>query len=227
MVKALIFDMDGVIVDTEPYNMRRVYEYVLSLRPQTSIEEMYQVVGRTKKDVWTRISNIIGMGKGWDETRMDYEQNWKPHHGFELCYKDIFRPEVAEILRWAKARGMATAVASSTGYAKVKEILSEVGVFPWLDVVTSGEDFEKSKPDPAIYLKTAELLEVTPSECVAIEDSEVGILAARRAGIRVIALREDRFGFDQSQADVIMDTFRDFEACYNKVTEQENGLWRE
>ncbi|MFR5601002.1 MAG: HAD family hydrolase [Lachnospiraceae bacterium] len=216
-MKALIFDMDGVIVDSEPYNMRRVYEYVLSIRPKTSIEEMYQVVGRTKKDVWTRISNVIGQGKGWEETRMDYEKNWKPFHEFEINYKQIFRPEVIGILQWARVRGMSTAVASSTGYAKVKQILSEVGVLPYLDLVTSGEDFEKSKPDPAIYLKTAELLGVLPEECLAIEDSEVGILAASRAGIKVIALREDRFGFDQSLADARMDTFQDFEACYKKI----------
>lgn len=63
-MKAVIFDMDGVIVDTEPYNMRRVYEYVHSLRPEAKIEDMYQNAGRVKEDVWTRIASIIGNGKG-------------------------------------------------------------------------------------------------------------------------------------------------------------------
>ena len=89
--KALIFDMDGVIVDSEPYNMQRVYGYVLSFRPNTPIEEMYQVVGRTRKDVWTRIAGIIGRGTSWEETQKDYERNWKPFHDYPVSYQEIFQ----------------------------------------------------------------------------------------------------------------------------------------
>ena len=127
-MKAVIFDMDGVIVDTEPYNMRRVYEYVHSLRPEARIEDMYQNAGRVKEDVWTRIASIIGKGKGWEETRADYEKNWKPNHPFAIPYKEIFRKDTITILKWARECGMNTAVASSTSYEKVKEILTEVAV---------------------------------------------------------------------------------------------------
>lgn len=200
-VKALIFDMDGVIVDTEPYNMQRVYGYVQSLRPDTPIEEMYQVVGRTRKDVWTRIAGIIGRGKGWEETQKDYVENWKPFHPYMVEYKDIFRKDTLQILQWAKGKELLTAVASSTAQDKVREILTEVGVVPYLDLIISGESVTKSKPDPEIYLKAAEMLGVGTKECVAIEDSTVGITAAHRAGVTVVALRDDRFGFDRSLAD--------------------------
>ena len=201
-MKAVIFDMDGVIVDTEPYNMERVYQYVLSLNPRAKREDMYQNAGRVKQDVWTRIANIIGLERGWEETMLDYRQNWVPYHPFEIPYKKIFREETIDILNWAREHGMKTAVASSTAYEKVKEILTEVGVVPYLDLILSGEFFERSKPDPAIYLKAAELLGVEPEDCVAIEDSTVGITAGYRAGLRVIALIDDRFGFDRSLADV-------------------------
>lgn len=193
--------MDGVIVDTEPHNMRRVYGYVRSFRPDTPIEEMYQIVGRTRVDVWTRIAGIIGEGKGWEETQRDFERNWKPFHPYEVTYREIFRKDTLKILQWAKERGLLTAVASATAYDKVKEILTEVGVFGWLDVVVSGESVVKSKPDPAIYIKAAELLGVLPGECMAIEDSTVGITAAHRAGVPVVALKDDRFDFDRSLAD--------------------------
>lgn len=200
-VKALIFDMDGVIVDTEPYNMQRVYGYVRSIRPDTPVEEMYQVVGRTRKDVWTRIAGIIGAGKDWGETQRDYEQNWKPYHPMEVRYCDIFRSDTLRILQWARKKGLRTAVASSTAYDKVKEILTEVGVVSYLDLIISGESVTKSKPDPEIYLKAAELLGVETGECIAIEDSTVGITAAHRAGVTVVALKDERFGFDRSLAD--------------------------
>lgn len=216
-MKAIIFDMDGVIVDSEPYNMLRVFQYVKSFRPDTPEENMYQAVGRAKEDVWTRISGIIGQGKGWEETKDDYEKNWKPCHDVQVNYRDIFRKETINILKWARASGMSTAVASATPYAKVREILTEVGVIPYLDLVVSGESFKKSKPDPAIYLKTAELLGAAPEECLAIEDSTVGIMAAHRAGLRVIALKDDRFGFDRSLADGEIDSLKDFKNCYETM----------
>lgn len=213
-MEALIFDMDGVIIDSEPYNMLQVLEYVRSFRPETTRAEMFQVVGRTKEDVWTRIAGVIGYGKGWEETRQDYEANWKPRHPYPVRYKDIFRPEVIRILKRAKAAGMRTAVASATAYDKVKAILTEVGVAPYLDLIVSGESCERSKPDPDIYLKTAALLGVEPKDCVAVEDSTVGITAAHRAGVRVIALKDDRFDFDRSLADVEIDDLSELEACF-------------
>lgn len=216
-MKALIFDMDGVIVDSEPYNMLGVLGYVRSIRPETTREQMYQVVGRTRQDVWTRIAGVIGQGRGWEETRADFETNWKPYHPYPVQYKDIFRPDTIRILTWARAAGMRTAVASSTAYDKVKAILTEVGVTPYLDLIVSGESCERSKPDPAIYLKTAALLGVSPGECVAIEDSTVGITAAHRAGVKVIALKDDRFDFDRSLADGEMESLGEFEACYEKL----------
>lgn len=222
-MKAVIFDMDGVIVDTELYNMRRVYEYVQSQQPNAKLEDMYQNAGRVKEDVWTRIASVIGQNKGWEETRADYEKNWKPNHPFEIPYKEIFREDTITILKWARENGMKTAVASSTAYEKVKEILTEVNVVPYLDLIISGEFFERSKPDPAIYLKTAELLEVSPEDCVAIEDSTVGITAANRAGMKVIALKDDRFGFDRSLSDDEIDSLGDFIEHYQRLINKSGG----
>ena len=61
--------------------------WLLSLRPDTPIEEMYQIVGRTRQDVWTRIAGIIGAGKSWEETQADYEKNWKPNHDSPIDYR--------------------------------------------------------------------------------------------------------------------------------------------
>lgn len=216
MMKALIFDMDGVIIDSEPGSMEQILAFVRSKRPEVTRKELYQIVGRTSRDVWTRIAGVIGWDKDWLATRTEYREVWQPAHPHTVNYHEIFRPAVLDILKWAREKGMRTAVASSTAYEKVKMILTQVGVAPYLDVIVSGEQFKESKPNPEIYLKTAQLLGALPKECIAIEDSTVGITAAHRAGVKVIALRDDRFDFDRSLADGEIGALEEFIGLYER-----------
>lgn len=216
MMKALIFDMDGVIIDSEPGSMEQILAFVRSKRPEVTRKELYQIVGRTSRDVWTRIAGVIGWDKDWLATRTEYREVWQPAHPHTVNYHEIFRPAVLDILKWAREKGMRTAVASSTAYEKVKTILTQVGVAPYLDVIVSGEQFKESKPNPEIYLKTAQLLGALPKECIAIEDSTVGITAAHRAGVKVIALRDDRFDFDRSLADGEIGALEEFIGLYER-----------
>ena len=216
MMKALIFDMDGVIIDSEPGSMEQILAFVRSKRPEVTRKELYQIVGRTSRDVWTRIAGVIGWDKDWLATRTEYREVWQPAHPNTVNYHEIFRPAALDILKWAREKGMRTAVASSTAYEKVKTILTQVGVAPYLDVIVSGEQFKESKPNPEIYLKTAQLLGALPKECIAIEDSTVGITAAHRAGVKVIALRDDRFDFDRSLADGEIGALEEFIGLYER-----------
>ena len=216
MMKALIFDMDGVIIDSEPGSMEQILAFVRSKRPEVTRKELYQIVGRTSRDVWTRIAGAIGWGKDWLASRTEYREVWQPVHPHTVNYHEIFRPAALDILKWAREKGMRTAVASSTAYEKVKTILTQVGVAPYLDVIVSGEQFKESKPNPEIYLKTAQLLGALPKECIAIEDSTVGITAAHRAGVKVIALRDDRFDFDRSLADGEIGALEEFIGLYER-----------
>ncbi|HJC05370.1 MAG TPA: HAD family phosphatase [Candidatus Enterocloster excrementipullorum] len=216
MMKALIFDMDGVIIDSEPGSMEQILAFVRSKRPEVTRKELYQIVGRTSRDVWTRIAGVIGWDKDWLATRTEYREVWQPAHPHTVNYHEIFRPAALDILKWAREKGMRTAVASSTAYEKVKTILTQVGVAPYLDVIVSGEQFKESKPNPEIYLKTAQLLGALPKECIAIEDSTVGITAAHRAGVKVIALRDDRFDFDRSLADGEIGALEEFIGLYER-----------
>ena len=216
MMKALIFDMDGVIIDSEPGSMEQILAFVRSKRPGVTRKELYQIVGRTSRDVWTRMAGVIGWDKDWLATRTEYREVWQPAHPHTVNYHEIFRPAALDILKWAREKGMRTAVASSTAYEKVKTILTQVGVAPYLDVSVSGEQFKESKPNPEIYLKTAQLLGALPKECIAIEDSTVGITAAHRAGVKVIALRDDRFDFDRSLADGEIGALEEFIGLYER-----------
>lgn len=201
MKKALIFDMDGVIIDSEGAHLNAMYRYLVTRNPSLRMEDLYQIVGRSSKDVWDRIAALVGDGRDGEAIREEYRNVWTPAHPAEINYREIFRPETKELLLFAREAGLKTAVASSTAYQTVTEVMREVGIDELLDLVMSGEFFERSKPDPAIYLKTAELLSVNPGDCLVIEDSTVGIAAAHAAGMEVAALIDLRFGFDRSLAD--------------------------
>ena len=198
-VKAVIFDLDGVIIDSEPIYLENLHTYVCRFRPQVKVEQMYDTVGRSAADCWERIRELIGDSRTWQEIRQEYRDTVQR----TLCldYTATFRPQTAVLLPELKNHGLKLAVASSSGRELVCQVLEQTKIRQWFDVVVSGDQFQESKPNPEIYHYTASALGIPEKECLAVEDSTVGILAARNAGIPVAALIDERFSFEQWRAD--------------------------
>ena len=156
MVKAVIFDMDGVIIDSE--------------------------------------------GK-YLEFQLEFAQKKNPNVRIEQLYREIYRPEVTEVLKTLKEKGYRLALASSTQLDLVERVLRENEIREYFEVVVSGSQFKRSKPNPEIYQYTASRLGVRTEECLAVEDSTIGITAASRAGMKIAAVIDNRYNFDQSLAD--------------------------
>lgn len=208
MIKAVIFDMDGVIIDSEMEYLKYIYEFAREKNPAIKIEELYGTVGTTKKDCWIVVEKAVNNGETWEELRRQYRRRW--NEVFELVdYQAIFRPEVLVVMDWLKEKGFKLAVASSTNIEQVTKILTQNHVAERLELMVSGGMFKRSKPDPEIYFYTAEQLGVKPEECLVIEDSTVGITAASRAGMHVAALVDQRFAFDRSLAEFELEGLRD------------------
>lgn len=200
MIKAVIFDMDGVIIDSEMEYLKYIYEFAKTKKPDLRIEEIYGTVGTTKKDCWEVVAQAVKNGETWEELRQQYSSRWQDVFE-EMDYQAIFRPQVLAVMDRLKEQGLRLAVASSTNLDQVKHILTLNHVAERLELMVSGGMFKRSKPDPEIYLYTAKTLGVEPEECLVIEDSTVGITAGHRAGMKVAALIDERFGFDRSLAD--------------------------
>lgn len=180
-MKAVIFDMDGLMFDTERLylkaNVRAAKELGIG-----SVEFMtYRTLGLTSDKVreeWQREFKEKGLEllKCRDiYIREYYEQNHVP-------VKDGLK----ELLRYLKGEGFKTAVASSTGESKVRYLLRDAEVERFFDVIVCGDMVKRSKPDPQIYRCAVEMLEVRAGECFALEDSRNGICSAYTAGCRVI-----------------------------------------
>ena len=119
-------------------------------------------------------------------------------------YRALMNPGVPETLAALRERGVRLALASSSPMDNIREVLDACGIAGAFEVVVSGEQFHKSKPNTAIYLHTCELLGLDPAVCCCVEDSPYGIEAGKRAGLTVFAKREERFGFSQDEADAII-----------------------
>lgn len=202
-IRAVIFDMDGVIVDSEIVYMEYILEYARTKNPKVTFEQLAPMVGNTRKESWSVVARAVANGESWEKIRDDFR---KLDIYSKVDYKKIFRPEALTVVKELKNRGMQVALASSTGPKLIGRIMEETGMRPWFDLIVSGNQFKESKPNPEIYYYTANMLERKAEECLVIEDSTVGIFAGKAAGMTVAALRDERFAFDQSGADYRMES---------------------
>lgn len=206
MIQGIIFDMDGVLVDTEPVYQDLVKKFLSSCQIRVADSELTELVGASHKTFqqklaqwWERDTNERRDPVELD-TRFETYCDKYPFH-----YSNVLNPGVRETLEHLKTSGYKIALASSSPRKDIRKVLTDCRLDSVFTVIVSGEQFQRSKPDPEIYRYTLAQLDLPASDCLAVEDSPYGITAASLAGIRVIAKREDRFGFSQSQADGIID----------------------
>lgn len=206
MVEAIIFDMDGVLFDTEKYYYDRRASFLS--QKGISIDHLapsFFIGGNTKR-VWENI--LRDDYDKWDVSTLQEEYNaYKENH--PLPYKKLIFPDVLKVLNEVKSRGLKIGLASSSVKADILRALEENHLQGFFDVVLSGEEFKESKPNPEIYLTALKQLGVEANKALIVEDSEKGIAAGVVAGVEVWAIKDNRFGMDQSAANGLIDSLKD------------------
>ena len=205
-MKAVIFDMDGVLVDSEPKNLEQLNGFYEENGTKVSEAFLHSLVGSSYE--YTYKESVRVMKKDWtiDEFTEAFDE-YVHHHSFG--YDEVLNPGVKDILVWLKEHGYKTAVASSSSMHQIQTMEHVCELEGCFDEILSGEMFKESKPNPEIYLTAAKKLGVEPHECIAVEDSMYGIEAGTRAGMKVLAYRDERYGVDQSKAYAIIDHMED------------------
>ncbi|WP_192987251.1 HAD family hydrolase [Carnobacterium mobile] len=198
MIKAVIFDMDGVIVDTEPVYYERLHEFFKYNNIHPEIEELNKIVGSSSVDTWDAIQQIWGKELDKNQYEAAYDEFYKD---MPIDFRKIVDQDITFVLDWLTKENYKIALASSSSHSNILEVLEQCNLKHYFHSILSGEMFKQSKPHPEIYLKTAETLEVQPDECLVIEDSTYGIRAGKAAGMYVLAKEDNRFNFNQGLAD--------------------------
>jgi len=204
MLKAVIFDMDGVIIDSEMDYLKMDLAFVQRKNPQAKLADLLGMVGASRQDAWEYVARAVHNGQTWKELHDEYRQENQAAIP-NIDYRQIYRSEVTGILDFIKSKGLAIALASSTHLELILHVLEVNQIRDYFEVVVTGAQFKRSKPDPEIYHYTARQLAAAESECLVIEDSTFGITAASRAGMTIAALIDLRFHFDRSLADYQME----------------------
>ncbi|WP_086315612.1 hypothetical protein A5821_003112 [Enterococcus sp. 7F3_DIV0205] len=204
--EGIIFDMDGVLVDSEEfyYQRRKAFlkEYDLTIE-QIPIALF---IGADMRSLWETILEVNDTI--YDEAFLSekYHQYKEKH---PIDYTDLIDPDAKRVLQFFKRKGYKIALASSSKMDVIQEVLKVGQLASYFDVIVSGTQFKQSKPAPEIYEYTAQELGLKPEVCLAIEDSEKGIRSAHDAGASVWALKDKRFGMNQQLADVQLETLSD------------------
>ena len=178
--KAVVFDMDGVIFDSE----RLVLECWTEVAEKMGIKDMdkvyYKCIGVNMVQSKEITMDFYGPEFPYDVFRAEASRLY--HTRFDNGRLPM-KPGVVELLEFLKQHGYRVGLASSTRYEVVHQELRDAGILPYFQNLTCGDMVTVSKPNPEIFLKACEALSVAPEEAIAIEDSFNGIRAAHRAGM--------------------------------------------
>lgn len=204
--KGIIFDMDGVLVDSEQFYYQRRKDFLSEYDLAIDHLPIQQMIGADMRSLWDLLieENDSDYDKSWLNEKY---QEYKKEHPID--YTLLINQDAKQILRFLKRKKFKIGLASSSSIDVIEEVLKIDQLSSYFDFVVSGTRFEKSKPEPDIYIYAAAELGLEPAECIAIEDSERGILAAKRAGLTVWALEDTQFKLNQSQAHRILTELSD------------------
>lgn len=184
MVKACLFDLDGVVFDTEP--LYTLFWRNLDKRLRPNIDNFEHIIkGQTLVQIYDKyFAGEEDKQKEVTTLLYEYEQNMSFNYitGFENFVKDV------------RSKGIKTAVVTSSNLEKMQNVYNKHPEFKgYFDEILTSEDFEESKPSPDCYLKAAARFGVSPKECIVFEDSFNGLRSGIASGARVIGLATTNF----------------------------------
>lgn len=206
MIKTVVFDMDGVIIDSEPIHMDIQEQLFSQYRIALSKEEYQAYIGRSSKNMWQELipkfdlEITVEQVLALDKSR--YHQKLRETPGISPI------PGIPELLQALADCSINLILASSSTRESIDLVLQLFRLEEFFNHRISGADLTWSKPHPQIFQEAARMVSCIPEDCVVIEDSRHGVAAAKSAGMYCVGFRNPNSGDqDLSMSDLIVDDF--------------------
>lgn len=205
-VRALVFDFDGVVVDTEGPEYDAWQATWADYGHDLALEEWVACIGTVGG--WDPLAELAArVGAGFDPDEAQRRRRARHHPVIRALAEPL--PGVLDLLVEARARGLRTAIASSSDDAWVPPLLEQLGLVAHFEHLSLYDGTCPAKPAPDLYLRACAALGVAPAEAIAIEDSPNGVAAAKAAGLTCVAVPHGLTrGLDLSAADLVLGTLR-------------------
>lgn len=216
--KAVIFDMDGVIFDSERLVLEGWQEIAAKYGIKGIEEVLPRCLGVNAQATREIFREYYGQDFPYDEYKKEASALFHSRYGNG---KLPLKPGVKELLSYLKENGYLVGLASSTRQAIVEQEIRDAGLMPYFDNLVCGDMLKRSKPEPDIYLKACENLDVEPRMAIAVEDSYNGIRSAKRAGM-VPVMVPDMVQPDEEMRSLAHKICKDLFEVKNWISETEN-----
>ena len=203
----VIFDMDGVLVDTAWAHRRSWFD--LAEKEGLEISEEF-----FRRSFGMQNDAILPMLRpGISKEQMERLADWKEQRYREIVKERVeLAPGVADLVQDLKRHGFRLAIGSSAPPENLNLFWDRLGLAQWFEARVTKEEIAQSKPSPETFLKAAEKLGLAPARCAVVEDAVPGVQAARAAGMPVVAVTTTRQREDLAQADCIVDSLSELKA---------------
>jgi len=216
MISAVIFDMDGVLLDSEPYHDMTTTSILESYGAKGAYEAIRPYVGRTSEDLWRAMKAKYDIPASVEDL---VELQWKKNVT-GLKDSGLVRSEgLTEVLNYCHEKGIKIAVASSSRQDFVEAVFDHLNLWQYVEVFANGFEVEHGKPMPDIFLLAATRLDIDPERCLVVEDSTAGVQAGRMAGMYTVGYDNPTSGGQNvSAADVVVKKLSEIPEIIEKLS---------